>query len=146
MTKRNFVRIFLVALVLAPSAPALAASTWDGVYTDAQAARGAEQYKVACAMCHGPALEGNGEAPPLVGRFMPDWEGTNLSDLYDKIHDTMPLFAPGMLKPENASDMVAFILQANGFPSGATPLAVGDALKMVNFDVAKPVARTKRAH
>ncbi|HEY2010204.1 MAG TPA: cytochrome c [Rhizomicrobium sp.] len=135
-----------MALLLAPSAPALAASTWDGIYTDAQAARGAERYKAACAMCHGPALEGNGEAPPLVGRFMPDWEGTNLSDLYDKVHDTMPLFAPGMLKPEDTSDMLAFILQANGFPSGAAPLATGDVLKTISFDVAKPVVRTMRTH
>lgn len=146
MTKSNFVRACLMALLLAPSAPALAASTWDGIYTDAQAARGAERYKAACAMCHGPALEGNGEAPPLVGRFMPDWEGTNLSDLYDKVHDTMPLFAPGMLKPEDTSDMLAFILQANGFPSGAAPLATGDVLKTISFDVAKPVVRTMRTH
>lgn len=145
MTKGNIARTCLVTLLLASGAPAFAASTWDGVYTDAQAAQGAERYKAACVMCHGAALEGNGEAPPLVGRFMPDWEGTNLSDLYDKIHDTMPLFAPGTLTTQDTNAILAFILQANGFPSGTTPLTASDALKAINFDVARPVARNKRA-
>lgn len=146
MTKGNFRRTCLAALLLLSSVPAFAASTWDGVYTDAQAAQGAARYKATCAICHGPVLEGNGEAPPLVGRFMPDWEGTNLSELYDKIHDTMPLFAPGTLNAEDTGNILAFILQANGFPSGATPLAAGDALKSIKFDVARPVATTRRAH
>jgi len=142
----SFLPASLVILSLAMAEPAFAVSTWDGIYTDAQAAQGAQRYKATCALCHGPVLEGNGEAPPLVGRFMPDWEGTTLSDLYDKIHDTMPLFAPGTLKPEDTTDILAFILQANGFPSGATPLAAGDALKTINFDVARPVATIRRAH
>src|ERR1700754_4886082 len=122
MIRMNLIRACLVAVLLAPNGAVLAASTWDGVYTDAQAVHGGERYAQTCAMCHGPALEGNGEAPPLVGRFMPDWEGTNLSDLYDKIHDTMPLFAPGTLKPEDTADILAFILRQNGFPSAATAL------------------------
>lgn len=135
-----------MVLLAVPAGPAFAASTWDGVYADAQATQGAARYKATCAVCHGPVLEGNGEAPPLVGRFMPDWQGTHLNDLYDKIHDTMPLFAPGTLKAEDTTDILAFILQANGFPSGAAPLGTGDALKTISFDVARPVAAVKRAH
>jgi len=150
MNRNRLAGILLVGASLALTMPTWAASTWDGVYTDAQAAHGADRYKQVCAMCHGPALEGNGEAPPLVGRFMPDWEGTNLSDLYDKIHDTMPLFAPATLKPEDTGDILAFILQANGFPSGAMPLAAGDGLKSINFDVSKsavkPMVKGRRAH
>jgi mono/diheme cytochrome c family protein len=145
MTRNKLAMILLVVMPLTAGAPAFAASTWDGVYTDAQAAHGGERYKQVCAMCHGAALEGSGEAPPLVGRFMPDWEGTKLSDLYDKIHDTMPLFAPATLKPEDASDILAFILRANGFPAASTPLVTGDALKTIDFDVIKPVARAKPA-
>jgi mono/diheme cytochrome c family protein len=146
MTKASLLRACLVTLLLAQAGPAFAASTWDGVYTDVQAAQGAARYKTSCAICHGPVLEGNGEAPPLVGRFMPDWEGTSLTDLYDKIHDTMPLFAPGTLKAEDTASILAFILQANGFPSGAAPLAAGDALKTINFDVARPIPMIRRAH
>jgi quinoprotein glucose dehydrogenase len=146
MMKRDLLWACIAILPLMPVAPALDASTWDGVYTDAQAVQGGASYKASCAVCHGPVLEGNGEAPPLVGRFMPDWEGTNLSDLYDKIHDTMPLFAPGTLKTEDTTNILAFILQANGFPSGASSLGAGDALKTINFDVAKPAAAIRRAH
>src|SRR2546423_1377917 len=45
-------------------------SMWDGVYTDAQAARGQAQYRQECASCHGDRLEGGGEiapAPELAG-------------------------------------------------------------------------------
>jgi mono/diheme cytochrome c family protein len=145
MTRNKLATILLVVMPLTVAAPAWAASTWDGVYTDAQAAHGGERYKQACVMCHGAALEGSGEAPPLVGRFMPDWEGTKLSDLYAKIHDTMPLFAPATLKPEDASDILAFILQANGFPAASTPLVAGDALKTIDFDLIKPAAKAKPA-
>ena len=138
--KNNAMPLGLAMLLMMPAAtPAFAASTWDGAYTEAQASHGASLYQGTCAMCHGKMLEGSGEAPPLVGRFMADWQGTTLADLYEKIHDTMPLFAPGTLSAGNTSDILAFILQSNGFPAGATSLAAGDGLKSVNFDVAKPV-------
>ena len=107
---------------------------WDGVYTDAQAERGSGQYVQHCAVCHGPALEGNGEAPPLTGEFIPDWAGTTLADVYDKVSVTMPLNAPGTLRPEIAADILAFILKQNGFPAGAKELrASSEALKTINF-------------
>ena len=114
-------------------------SIWDGVYTDAQADRGKGQYGQHCAVCHGAALEGNGESPPLVGQFIPDWAGTTLADLYDKIETTMPLNAPGTLRPTIAADILAYLLQANDFPAGATELASApDALSAISFDAHKP--------
>src|SRR5271169_4792725 len=45
----------------------------DGVYTDAQAARGKALYQQQCARCHGEAL-GGGNAPPLAGsEFITAW-------------------------------------------------------------------------
>ena len=75
--------LMIAGLVAAAWAtPVLAeTSVWDGAYTGGQADRGAAKYKQECAMCHGPVLEGNGEAPPLVGHFIPDWAGTKLSDV-----------------------------------------------------------------
>lgn len=138
--KSNALLFGLAVLLMPPAAtPVFAASTWDGAYTESQASRGASLYQGTCATCHGQKLEGSGEAPPLVGRFMPDWQGTTLADMYEKIHDTMPLFAPGTLKPENTSDILAFILRSNGFPAGTATLAAGDGLKSVIFDVTKPV-------
>src|ERR1700683_4557906 len=118
-------------------------STWDGVYTDAQAQRGSSKY-VQCAMCHGAALEGNGEAPPLTGRFIPDWADTTLADLFDKIQTTMPLYAPGTLSAGDTTDLIAFLLKANNFPAGGNELSSSiDALKTIRFDAAKPPAAVK---
>ena len=117
-------------------------SVWDGVYTDAQAERGRGQYAQHCAVCHGTALEGNGESPPLVGQFIPDWAGTTLADLDDKIQNTMPLNAPGTLRPAIAADILAYILKANSFPSGQNELdAAPGSLGRIAFEVKpKPAA------
>src|SRR6267154_2825021 len=127
---------FVVAAVLAICAVSATAaqaqtpaSTWDGVYTDAQAVRGGAKY-AQCAMCHGADLAGNGEAPPLTGRFIPDWAGTTLADLSDKIQTTMPLYAPGTLSAADTTDLIAFLLKANNFPTGSNELASNiDVLK-----------------
>lgn len=116
-------------------------SVWDGSYTAAQATRGAAKYAQACVMCHGPVLEGNGEAPPLVGRFIPDWSGTSLADLFEKIQATMPLFAPATLSSSDTADILAFLLQANNFPAGSKELQAGDNLKLVSFDATRPAAK-----
>jgi quinoprotein glucose dehydrogenase len=145
-------RKFVVAAVLAICAVSAtaaqaqtAASTWDGVYTDAQATRGSAKYPQ-CAMCHGADLAGNGEAPPLTGRFIPDWAGTTLADLFDKIQTTMPLYAPGTLNAGDTTDLIAFLLKANNFPAGANELASSiDVLKAVNFDVTKPAVKAVKS-
>ena len=130
--------IALTGLPLAASAQGTA-SVWDGVYTDAQADRGAGQYVQHCAVCHGKALEGNGESPPLVGQFIPDWGGTTLDLLYDKVQVTMPLNAPGTLRPAVAADILAFLLKSNNFPAGAKELEPApETLKSVSFDSSKP--------
>ena len=134
-------RVSAATCLLLGAAPAMAASTWDGIYSDEQAARGATRYQTVCAMCHGTDLQGNGEAPPLVGRFMPDWEGTTLAELSEKIRETMPLFAPGSLSPGDTGDIIAFILKSNGFPAGSS-LPSGAALKPIRFDV-NPPAKAK---
>jgi len=134
-----------LALVVAVgwTAPALCqtSSVWDGAYTPAQAERGAAKYRQMCVMCHGPALEGNGEAPPLTGRFIPDWAGTSLADLFEKIQATMPLFAPATLNSSDTVDILAFLLQSNKFPAGPAELQGGDTLKLVSFDASKPAPK-----
>jgi mono/diheme cytochrome c family protein len=132
--------VLLAALMaVAPQAMAQTKSVWDGVYSQAQADRGHAQYAQHCAMCHGAELEGNGEAPPLTGEFIPDWAGMPLADLHDKIRITMPLNAPGTLSPEVSSDILAYLLQRNNFPAGPGELSSAkDALSAISFDVSKP--------
>jgi len=95
----------------------------EGVYTDAQAARGKAIFDMRCALCHGERLEG-AAGPPLAGEvFLGPWDSEPLAAVFDKINATMPADTPGTLAPQQVVDLVAFILQANRFPDGKTELA-----------------------
>jgi len=98
----------------------------DGVFTDAQATRGAAIYKDKCASCHGPTLGGS-LAPPLAGEaFAANWGGP-LSAIVDKIQATMPANAMGTLTRPQAADVLAFMLQTSKFPAGRAELSSEDA-------------------
>jgi mono/diheme cytochrome c family protein len=99
----------------------------DGVYSDAQAARGGAIYEAQCAACHGASLEG-AQAPPLVGDvFVQIWRGEPVSALVNKIRHTMPADSPGQLTPRQSADLAAHLLKAGGFPPGGTELAPDEA-------------------
>jgi mono/diheme cytochrome c family protein len=98
-------------------------SVRDGVYTDAQATRGAQGYSTYCAACHGASLGGVGEAPGLIGgQFISDFDGLTVADLFDRIRATMPMTAPSSLKREQYAEILAFVLKSNGFPTGQKEL------------------------
>jgi len=124
---------------VAASAPQDAGkSTWDGVYTEAQAKRGEAAYAKTCAGCHGPDLAGADTAPSLTGgEFNSGWGDLTLDDLFDRIKTTMPGDAPGSLTGEQCADILAFLLSKDGFPAGQTELATGPALKNIKFVVTK---------
>ena len=99
----------------------------DGVYSDAQAARGATLYGQQCASCHGNKLEGV-QGPPLTGDvFISRWQAQPLLDLANKIRNTMPAGTAGGLSAPQSADLVAHILKAGSFPSGAAGLASDEA-------------------
>src|SRR5688572_3460876 len=88
-----------------------ARSIADGVYSAAQAQRGAALYKAQCVSCHGANLEG-GVGPMLAGEgFMAAWGGRSMAELVDKIQNTMPLQAPGTLSRAQSIDIAAHMLQ-----------------------------------
>mgnify|MGYP001044195661 CR=1 FL=1 len=130
----------LLTVVLAGAAQAQSPrSAWDGVYTDAQAQRGAALYARHCVMCHRPGLGGDYETPPLTGVFLHAWAGADLATLFDKVAVTMPLSRPGTLSPAENADILALILQANGFPAGTAELSADPGpLKAIRLDVARP--------
>jgi S-disulfanyl-L-cysteine oxidoreductase SoxD len=102
-------------------------SVGDGVYTKTQATRGEAVYQKRCASCHGAGLGGN-NAPPLAGQdFVGIWNGQPLSDLFVKIHNTMPLNAPRTLTRPEVADVVAYVLSANKLPAGNVELDSSDA-------------------
>jgi len=102
---------------------ATARSVWDGVYTEAQASRGRAGYQASCASCHpGDAASGLPE-PRFVGeRFWAAWGEDSVGRLHVYLRDTMPNDAPGTLSDQVYVDVTAYLLQANGIPTGPTEL------------------------
>jgi mono/diheme cytochrome c family protein len=115
------------------------ASVWDGVYSEDQAARGATLYQTACASCHGDKLQGKGQTPALTGSdFVMNWDGMTVGDVFDKIQTSMPADKPGSLSREQNATLVAYLLNANKFPSGRDELS-SDAgrLRQIRFEAAR---------
>jgi mono/diheme cytochrome c family protein len=135
---RWLVVVMLVAITGA--AQAQTASIWDGVYTDAQATRGAAGFSGHCANCHGANLGGTGEAPALAGpQFLSDFDSLSLGDLFDRVRTTMPQDNPASLTRDQYADILAFLLKANGMPAGAKELdRRSEYLKAIGFSAAKP--------
>lgn len=112
--------LLFAAVTFAQSA---ASSVWDGVFTDAQSARGQATYQNECAGCHGTSLEGGDMTPPLVGgAFTSNWNDLTLGDLFERIRVTMPLDKPGRLTRQQNVDVIAYLLKSNEWPVGATEL------------------------
>jgi quinoprotein glucose dehydrogenase len=132
----------VVLVVGAPLAQDASRSVWDGVYTDAQAERGAAAYEKNCAKCHGEQLTGTGEAKPLAGpEFLSTWNGLSMGDLFDRTRTTMPMDAPRSLGGETYADILAYVLKFNGFPAGHAELDHrGEFLAGVRIDAFKPSA------
>jgi hypothetical protein len=95
----------------------------EGVYTAEQAKRGEALYKENCSACHGDNLEGSGPMPPLAGKdFLANWQGKTVGDLFEKTSTTMPATAPGSLTPEQAADIISFLLSKDAYPAGSAAL------------------------
>jgi mono/diheme cytochrome c family protein len=130
----------LLAAAIAILFAAQGKTTQDGVYTEAQAKRGEQIYAKACASCHAADLSGSGQAPALADAdFNKEWDSQPLSDLFDRIHATMPADAPGTMKPEEVADVMAFIFAKAHIPSGAADLPSDSAaLKLITYKAPRP--------
>jgi cytochrome c5 len=104
-------------------------TVWDGVFSEDQARRGRASYNASCATCHRTDLTGYENA--LKGqKFMDRWREDALESLYSNIKRSMPRNAPGTLETATYLDIVAYILEQNGFPAGAWDLSP-DNLKSI---------------
>ncbi len=110
-------------------------TTWSGVYTDAQAARGERVYNSSCDSCHGDILTGGEMGPGLAGgSFMGFWDGLSLGDLYQVMSISMPQDNPGSLDTSEYVDVIAYMLQRSEFPAGSEELpADEDGLRAVTI-------------
>src|SRR4051812_6176824 len=117
--------LIVAGLVLAATVAGVAQqkTTDAGVYTAAQAARGAALFESQCATCH---REG-GSGPNLVGeRFMSLFSDGPLSTVFTSIKTTMPRMSPGSLSDAQYVDVVTHLLRLNGYPDGMSELAAAD--------------------
>ena len=108
-------------VMTAQGANAPGQTVWDGVYTDAQAARGTAIFGQSCSNCHTLTSEGN---RPLSGEKF--WEGytqRSVGDLLTFVKTNMPNGNGGSLPAASYNDLVALILKSNGFPAGTTEVA-----------------------
>jgi len=115
-------------------------SVWDGVYTAAQAARGAAIYEDSCSSCHASDLLGAGPMPALTGSgFRKEWDGQSLGDLFERMSVSMPADKPGRLTPDQDADVLAFILKSNDFPAGKAEMKGSTPeLSRIKFVARKP--------
>jgi mono/diheme cytochrome c family protein len=129
--------LFTVQLAFADDG---ARTTWDGVFTDDQAARGRPLYSRECASCHAEAMTGGEMAPPLSGGdFLSNWNGLSAGELLDRMRNTMPLNKPKSLSRQTNADILAYILSVNRFPSGKADLPTdGEMLKQIRIEATKP--------
>lgn len=127
--------VFLFTLAAIASSAQTSRSVWDGVFTDSQATRGDTLYRASCASCHGTDLNGGEMAPALRGgTFTSNWNDLALSDLMDRIYQTMPANAPQSLSRTQSVDILAFLLRSGGFPAGPAELSSdGTSLQQVTF-------------
>ena len=92
-----------------------AATTNDGVYTQAQADAGRELYEKVCAHCHQPEKFSGAEFTRAYG-------SKPLTEI-DAAMAEMPMDSPGTLTRDDIASLIAYFLSMNKYPTGSTPLA-----------------------
>jgi mono/diheme cytochrome c family protein len=98
-------------------------TTFDGVFTEAQAERGKQNFLAGrCGGCHKLDLTGD-RGPALKGDdFLAHWDNGSVVTLFDKIRETMPPNGANEVTDDAKADIVAYLLQQNGFPAGKAEL------------------------
>jgi mono/diheme cytochrome c family protein len=103
----------------------------DGVYTVEQATRGKVHYQAFCASCHLGDLSGtlaaDTGAPPLRGApFVASLQRKGVAGVFSYVKATMPADDPASLEEVRYLDILAYLIQANGFPAGSRELTAAD--------------------
>ena len=94
-----------------------------GWYTEEQATTGGKTYAQSCAPCHGMNLEG-GAGPALKGSSWQQlYAGAKLLTAWGEIKGPMAQYAGTTFTAKQSLDLLAYLLQQNGLPSGTKPLA-----------------------
>ncbi len=100
----------------APAAPsaapeAAAPASPAGVYTPAQAKRGAGFFNARCSVCH--------QREDFSGQhFLSTWAGAPAGELFLLMSTTMPQDNPASLALQEYADILAYFFSMNGLPAG----------------------------
>ncbi|MEO6799254.1 MAG: transporter substrate-binding domain-containing protein [Rhodanobacter sp.] len=97
------------------------------LFTKAQAESGKQKFLENCAQCHGPTLAGRA-GPALKGpNFASAKAKFHVSDIFTIVSQNMPATEPGSLPHQDYVEIMAFLLQQNGYPDGSTQLTFEQA-------------------
>ena len=133
LTLTSIACLVFVSRLLAGQGAASGGTVWDGVFTEAQAARGEAAYRRSCAACHKEDLLGGGTAPALAGEaFFRRWNESTLDDVVQTMRSSMPQEAPNSLDALVYVDILTYLIKASGSPTGSDELTADrDRLKLV---------------
>jgi mono/diheme cytochrome c family protein len=111
--------VIATACAQSPPQAAPAQMVRDGIYTAAQAERGRAVYARECAVCHADNMRGGPGSAAVAGiGFQYLWQGRTVGDLFGVMRATMPPGRQGVLSDRQYADILAAILETNGFPAG----------------------------
>ena len=116
----------MIALLCIPFIAA-ASTTTSGralptLFTNSEADQGRTVFEHHCAACHGEDLRGK-IGPALIGPSLGSaGDHTTISIMFNVIAFEMPAGDPASLTRPNYVDVMAYILERNGYPADAHPL------------------------
>ncbi len=97
---------------------------WNGIYSEAQATRGAKVYQDHCLRCHGKDLAGGNLAPAAGGpAFVAKWQSRPVRELFGYVQTRMPYTNPNQLTFQQNADVVAYMLSYSKVPAGTKEFA-----------------------
>ena len=109
-------------------------TTNDGIYSKAQADAAKPQFDKLCAECHAftVATKKQEKDLPLGDEpFLKKWEGRALDELLTLIVTTMPNDGSAVVNDDETLNLLAYILQRNGYPAGTAPLTKATASAII---------------
>lgn len=113
-------------------------SAQSATFAADQAAAGQAAYEATCAACHTATLQGSFEAPELAGpNFLNRWRERGIDELFQYMRATMPPTG-GRLADDDYTNVIAYLLQQNGFDAGAALVASSAAA------IGEPVGGARR--
>jgi hypothetical protein len=123
-----------VCSVSAMTGPAAQQSTNDGIYSKAQADAAKPKFDKLCGECHAFTVAEKKQAQDLpLGDepFLKKWEGRSLDELLTLVVTTMPNDGSAVVTDDEALDLLAYVLQRNGYKAGTSPLKKAGASAII---------------